>query len=189
MNCYAYVECLYSFRFWAVLQKCVYVPVRLHHVHFPYAKLNKLSKTSYMRFGLYVTWQRLQANTCSCKADLHSFNFQSCMFQLSLHNQTLCLFRPSELDGVICWAVFLVLCCWQPWIIQINWAKLFICGGDSLSPTPPPSVLSSPLLFFPPSFSIAHTSVGKNPSPLWFRCSGGYKEQQTRSLSLSSVLQ
>ncbi len=170
---------IYSFSFWAVLQKCVHVPVHIHHVHFPYAKWNKLSKTSYMRFWLDVTWQRLQANTC---LHLHSFNFQSCMFQLSLYNQTLCLFRPSELDGVICWAVFLVLCCWQPWIIQITEQScLFV--EVTLSPTPP-SVLSSPLFFFPP-FSLLPLVSEK----IWFRCSGGYKEQQARSLSLSSVLQ
>lgn len=153
---------IYSFSFWAVLQKCVYVPIHIHHVHFPYAKLNKLSKNSYMGFGLDVTWQHLQANTCSCKAHLHSFNFQSSMFQLSQPN-TLCLFRPSELDGVICY----LLGCFSGSLLLIT-----LNNSNQLSKvvylwrwlSPPPLLLYSLPPFFPPSFSIAHTSVGKNPS-------------------------
>lgn len=116
-----------------------------------------------MWFGLYVTWQHLQANTCSCEAHLHSFNFQSCMFQLSPYNQTLRLFRPSELDGVICY----LLGCFSGSLLLTT-----LNNSNQLSKVvylwrwlslPPLLLFSLPPLYFPHSFSIALASIGKIP--------------------------
>lgn len=138
-----------------------------------------------MWFGLDVTWQHLQANTCSCEAHLHSFNFQSCMFQLSPYNQTLRLFRPSELDGVICY----LLGCFSGSLLLTT-----LNNSNQLSKVvylwrwlslPPLLLFSLPPSLFSSLFLHRSCKYRKNPSLLWFRCSGGYKEQQTRSLSLS----
>lgn len=139
-----------------------------------------------MRFVLYVTWQHLQANTCSCEAHLHSFNFWSCMFQFSPHNQTLRLFRPSELDGVICY----LLGCFSGSLLlttlnNSNQLSKVVYLLRWLSP-PPLLLFSLPLLFFPPSFSIALASIGKIP-PFSDSGAAAVIKSNKRSLSLSIV--